>query len=255
MHNEVEHNSAAHDGEGNAQDLLRMLDAIDSDPTQRKRDSLYYLIGDALRDPGSPALSVDVTSAVMRSVAREPVPAVPADAAVRPFRTARTELSSRHAGQDSNGAVNSGVSSAIHAAANDQASSGGANLPKPWWQTLARSAAAIAAVAFISGLVWRGTGVSDPVVAYVVFEQPRNMPQAVQMDSMPPELVEYLLAHRQNTVAGSMNAGSALIRANLDDPQVSGDRLQAQHPRAGDMEWVRLWDNRPVYVTPRAVER
>lgn len=245
MQDNLEHFSAAHDGEGNAQDMLRLLDAIDSDPERRNQDSLYYLIGDALRDRESPALSVDVTSAVMRSVAREPVPAIPADATVKPFRSAR--VPAQVAAQAAQPSQTSG--------------SAAANGPKAWWQGLARSAAAVAAVAFISGLVWRGTGVSDPVVAYVVFEQPRTAPQVVQMDTMPAELVDYLLAHRQNTVAGSMNVGSALIRANMGESAVVHESAQAQHPqaaqqsRSGDMEWVRLWDNRPVYVTPRAVER
>lgn len=239
MRNDVEQQSAAHDGEGNAQDLLRLLDAIDSDPAARERHSLYHLIGDALRSPDSPTLSTDVTAAVMRSVAREPVPQIPADASVKPFRASRT---GRHQQTSSDGSWQGA----------DLARSGG----RPWWQVLSRSAAAIAAVAFISGLLWRGTGFgNDPVVAYVVFEQPHSGPQVVQMDTMPPELVDYLLAHRQNTVAGSMNAGSALIRANLDDAPHAGDRLPQNAQRPSDMEWVRLWDNRPVYVTPRAVER
>ncbi len=240
MQQNLEQFSQAHDGEGNAQDLLRLLDAIDSDPSQRERSAVYHLIGDALRDPDSPSLKVDVTAAVMRSVAREPVPAVPADASVKPFRSSR--LKDAYSARTDN--PNTPSADSRHAA--------------PWWSAIGRSAAAIAAVAFLSGLLWNGTGVSsDPVVAYVVFEQPRSAPQVVQMDSMPPELVDYLLAHRQNTVAGSMNAGSALIRANTGNAGEGGSGIdRPQHGiRAGDMEWVRLWDNRPVYVTPRAVER
>jgi sigma-E factor negative regulatory protein RseA len=218
---ESEQLSAAHDAECSAQELLRMLDAIDSDPVAAEQDALYHLIGDALRDPDSPALHVDVTTSVMRSVARESVPHVPADGVVRPFKTHRV--------------------TSVRAA--------------DWLRVVRSSVAGVAAVALLSALVWQGaSNNADPVVAYVFFEQPRTQPQVVQMDSMPPELVDYLLAHRQNSVAGSMNAGSSVIRANAGD--VGGaDRQPVPVQRAGDMDWVRLWDNRPVYVTPRTVER
>jgi len=221
MQNDFEELSSAHDGEGNTQDLLRMLDAIDSDADSRERDSLYRLIGDTLRDPGSPVLGTDVTRAVMRSVAREPVPHVPEHDQVSPFVARRSDARHRH----------------------------------PVVRSFSATAAAVAAVAFISALVWRGVGVNaDPVVAYVVFEQPRTQPQVVQMDAMPPELVEYLLAHRQNSAVGTINTGSAVIRAGADDSSLPTNARAVQN-RGGDMEWVRLWDNRPVYVTNRTVER
>lgn len=225
MQNEGEQLSAAHDGEGNVQDLLRLLDAIDSDEDQRAEQAVYRLIGDTLRNPDSPVLSIDVTSAVMRSVAREPVPHIPANADVTPFALRNSRQRAR--------------SPSV-------------------WRALSGSAAAVAAVAFISALVWKFSAMNtDPVVAYVIFEQPRATQQVVQMDSMPPELVDYLLAHRQNSAAGSMNAGSALIRANLGDSPANPNERPAPKPAGtgGDMDWVRLWDARPVYVTPRAVER
>jgi len=218
-----EQHSAALDGECNTQELLRMLAEIDQDPECAQADSVYRLIGDTLRDPDSPVLGTNVTSAVMRSVARESVPHVPADAVVKPFQSGRRIATERQS---------------------------------VFWRGLRSSAAMVAAVGVISALVWKSSAVNpDPVVAYVIFEQPRSQPQVVQMDSMPPDLVDYLLAHRQNSVAGSMNAGSAVIRANMGEAGVSTDRNGTATPRAGEMDWVRLWDSRPVYVTPRTVER
>lgn len=221
MNDDLEGLSAAHDGEGRHQDLLRLLDAIDNDPEIRKQQSIYHLIGDALRTPDSPTLGTDVRASVMRSVAREPVPAIPADAVVQPFKHRRVPQ----------------------------------QVKRSAFRTAGASAAAVAAVALISALLWRGgVSTSDPIVSYVIFEQPRNNSQLVQVDGMPAELVDYLLAHRQNSAAGTMSAGSALIRANGSDNLDNRTNANAS-PRSGDMEWVRLWDNRPVYVTPRAVER
>jgi len=223
MQNDLEHFSASHDGEGNLQDLLGLLDDIDSNADARERHALYHLIGDAMRNPDSPVLTTDVTAAVMRSVAREAVPSIPADASIHTLNVRRR--------------------SSI-------------KTPATWIRALSGSFAAAAAVAFVSSMIWKFSAVNtDPVVAYVVFEQPRAQGQVVQMDSMPPELVDYLLAHRQNSAAGSMNAGSSLIRANVGEPARLSDPQVLAKPKQGDMEWVRLWDSRPVYVNSHAVER
>lgn len=222
---ESENLSALIDGEVDPQTLLAALDRLDADPGQADDAAIFALIGDALRagtHKSDASLSVNVTASVMAAVAREPIPTAvrPADNNVMPF-------SGRH-------------------------------LVKAWpgtWKNVASALGGVAATLFVSAVVWSTSPVAqDPQSASAFFEQPAQQQRVVTMDAMPADMVDYLLAHRQNSAAGSMNAGSALIRANLGTDGVAVER-RAPPPRGSDMEWVRLWDSKPAYISSSAVER
>jgi negative regulator of sigma E activity len=218
---EFETLSALADSQLDPQDLLAALDAIDANPDAAQEAHLYALIGDAMRDPDSAALSLNITASVMAAVASEPVPTRTPDAGSNVLSLPALRLKAR-------------LPLAVRAATS--------------------SLAGIAATVFVSAMVWStNPASSDPQTANVLFEQPASAQKVVTMDSMPPEMVDYLLAHRQNSAAGSMNAGSAVIRANLG-AETRTDRPAQPQPRS-DMEWVRLWNGKPVYVSPTAVER
>jgi hypothetical protein len=121
---------------------------------------------------------------------------------------------------------------------------------KPDWEILVKavssSLAAVAAIGFVSVAVWTSSPVArDPVSASAIFEQPAASVRLASVDAMPPELNDYLLAHRQNSAAGSMNVGASLIKAG--NSERAAENLRQTKPKS-DMAWVRLWDSEPVYV-------
>jgi len=217
MNQKYENLSAMLDGDLDAQSLLAGLDDMNSDPACAKAWSRYALIGDAMRDPSasSKSLSLNVTNSVMQALVNEPVPTLMPHS----DESKVTPLVVRRFG-------------------------------KPDWETLVKavtsSMAAVAAIGFVSVAVWSTSPVAqDPVSANAIFEQPVASTRLVSLESMPPEFNEYLLAHRQNSAAGSMNVGASVIKAGNVDR--SSDTRRQSKPKS-DMDWVRLWDSEPVYV-------
>ena len=223
MNQKYENLSATLDGNSDPQSILAALDDLDRHEECARTWARYALIGEAMRDPSasSRSLTLDVSKSVMQALANEPVPA-PVFAAdedtVKPLSVRR--------------------------------------FARFDWETTVKavssSLAAVAAIGFVSVAVWTSSPVSrDPVSANAIFEHPAAPVGLASSDSMPPELNDYLLAHRQNSAAGSMNVGASVIRAGgLDRSQ---DIRRQPLPRS-DMAWVRLWDSEPVYVKETARE-
>jgi negative regulator of sigma E activity len=222
MNQKYENLSAVVDGDCDPQAILAALDDMDRHEKCAQAWGRYALIGEAMRDPAASSrnLTIDVTRGVMQALVNEPVP-TPSneEISIAPLLARR--------------------------------------VTKPDWEMLVKavssSLAAVAAIGFVSVAVWTSSPVArDPVSANAIFEQPVTVVRQVSTDSMPPELNEYLLAHRQNSAAGSMNVGAAVIKAGNADR--SGDARRQSMPKS-DMAWVRLWDSEPVYVKDSTRER
>ncbi len=219
MNQKYKNLSAMLDGNSDPQAILAALDDMDQNEECSQAWGRYALIGEAMRDPGisSRNLTMNVTKGVMQALVNEPVPTpINQETSVLPLLARR--------------------------------------VVKPDWEMLVKavssSLAAVAAIGFVSVAVWTSSPVArDPVSANAIFEQPVAVVMQVSADSMPPELDEYLLAHRQNSAAGSMNVGAAVIKAGNTDRQ--GEIRRQAKPKS-DMAWVRLWDSEPVYVKDSA---
>ncbi|MCE2680980.1 MAG: sigma-E factor negative regulatory protein [Burkholderiales bacterium] len=222
MNQKYENLSATLDGNTDPQSILAALDDMDSHEDCAQAWVRYALIGEAMRDPAvsSRNLTMDVSKGVMQALVNEPVPTpLNNETSVVPLLARR--------------------------------------FAKPDWEMLVKavssSLAAVAAIGFVSVAVWTSSPVArDPVSANAIFEQPVAAVRQVSADSMPPELNEYLLAHRQNSAAGSMNVGAAVIKAGNAD---SVGEIRRQSKPKSDMAWVRLWDSEPVYVKDNAREQ